>query len=187
MKSKLPIGIVIAVLIAAIICLSNLLKKERIESKRQSGNVEALFSELKTYKVRDILNVAESKQLRLTIEELKEYREADAKLIKELKLKPSQVEYITHTKVVTKDSIVFVLKDSCFNYADRWAEFNGCIKSGTVDFNYETSDSLSTVVNREYKHHFLWFRWGTKGYRMKIVNHNPRSRITYNEFIKIEK
>ena len=61
MKSKLPIGIVIAVLIAAIICLSNLLKKERIESKRQSGNVEALFSELKTYKVRDSLNVAESK------------------------------------------------------------------------------------------------------------------------------
>lgn len=110
MKSKLPIGIVIAVLIAAIICLSNLLKKERIESKRQSGNVEALFSELKTYKVRDSLNVAESKQLRLTIEELKEYREADAKLIKELKLKPSQVEYIAHTKVVTKDSIVFVLK-----------------------------------------------------------------------------
>nr|DAR10244.1 MAG TPA: hypothetical protein [Bacteriophage sp.] len=187
MKSKLPIGIVIAVLITAIICLSNLLKKERIESKRQSGNVEALFSELKTYKVRDSLNVAESKQLRLTIEELKEYREADAKLIKELKLKPSQVEYITHTKVVTKDSIVFVLKDSCFNYADRWAEFNGCIRSDTVDFNYQTSDSLSTVVNREYKHHFLWFRWGTKGYRMKIVNHNPRSRITYNEFIKIEK
>ena len=186
MKSKLPIGIVIAVLIAAIICLSNLLK-ERIESKRQSGNVEALFSELKTYKVRDSLNVAESKQLRLTIEELKEYREADAKLIKELKLKPSQVEYIAHTKVVTKDSIVFVLKDSCFNYADRWAEFNGCIRSDTVDFNYQTSDSLSTVVNREYKHHFLWFRWGTKGYRMKIVNHNPRSRITYNEFIKIEK
>ena len=179
MKSKLPIGIVIAVLITAIICLSNLLKKERIESKRQSGNVEALFSELKTYKVRDSLNVAESKQLRLTIEELKEYREADAKLIKELKLKPSQVEYITHTKVV--------LKDSCFNYADRWAEFNGCIRSDTVDFNYQTSDSLSTVVNREYKHHFLWFRWGTKGYRMKIVNHNPRSRITYNEFIKIEK
>ena len=97
MKAKLAIGIVIAVLIAAIICLSNLLKKERYESKRQSGNVEALFSELKTYKVRDSLNVAESKQLRLTIEELEEYREADAKLIKELKLKPSQVESVSYT------------------------------------------------------------------------------------------
>lgn len=187
MKTKLIIGIVIAVLISVIISLSTLLKKERIESNRQSGNVEALFSELKTYKVRDSLNAVESKQLRLTIEELNEYREADAKLIKELKLKPAQIEYITHTKVVTKDSVVFVLKDSCFNYVDKWAEFNGCIRSDTIDFNYKTSDSLSTVVNREYKHRFLWFRWGTKGYRMKIVNHNPRSRITYNEFIKIEK
>lgn len=140
MKSKLPIGIVIAVLIAAIICLSNLLKKERIESKRQSGNVEALFSELKTYKVRDSLNVAESKQLRLTIEELKEYREADAKLIKELKLKPSQVEYIAHTKVVTKDSIVFVLKDSCFIMRIGGRSLR-LLRSDTVDFNYQTSDS----------------------------------------------
>ena len=160
MRTKLAIGIVIAVLIAAIICLFSLLKKERNESKRQAGNVEALFSDLKNYKVRDSLNVAESKQLRLTIEELKEYREADAKLIKELKLRPSQVEYITHTKVVTKDSIVFVMKDSCFNYVDKWAEFHGCIRSDTVDFNYQTSDSLSTVVNREYKHRLLWFWWG---------------------------
>lgn len=186
MKTKLKIGIVIAVLIAAIICLFNMWQSEKKESKRQAGNVETLFSELKTFKIRDSLNVAESKQLRLTVEELKAYREADAKLIKELKLKPSQIEYITHTKVVTKDSLVFVLKDSCFNYADDWAKFSGCLRGDSIDFKYQTEDSISSLIHHEYKHRFLWFRWGIKGYKMKIVNHNPRSIIKYNEFIKVE-
>ena len=39
------------------------------------------------------------------------------------------------------------------------------------------------LVYREYKHHFLWWKWGTKGYRLKIVNFNPHARVTYNRYI----
>lgn len=67
--------------------------------------------------------MVENHVLRLNIEELKELRSADAKLIKDLNLRPKEVEYITTTKVVTKDSIVFVLKDSSFNYSDKWVDF----------------------------------------------------------------
>lgn len=27
---------------------------------------------------------------------------------------------------------------------------------------------------------------GTKGYKQTIVNHNPRSKIVYNEIVKVE-
>ena len=97
---------------------------------------------------------------------------------------PEEVEYITTTKVVTKDSIVFVLKDSCFNYSDKWVDFYANIPDST--FTYEVRDSLSSAISRIYKHRFLWWRWGTKGYKQTIVNHNPRSKIVYNEIVKVE-
>ena len=40
------------------------------------------------------------------IEELKKYRAEDVKLIKELKLRPKDEEYITKTEIKTKDSLV---------------------------------------------------------------------------------
>ena len=43
-------------------------------------------------------------------------------------------------------------------------------------FYYNIRDSLSTAVYREYRHHFLWWKWGTRGYRLKIVNFNPHAR-----------
>lgn len=154
------------------------------ESSRLSSNMKSLCTGLEEYKIRDSLNVVENHVLRLNIKELKELRSADAKLIKELNLRPKEVEYITTTKVVTKDSIVFVLKDSCFNYSDKWVDFYANIPDST--FVYEVRDSLSSAISRIYKHRFLWWRWGTKGYRQTIVNHNPHSRIIYNEIVKVE-
>ena len=98
-------------------------QEEKMESARLSDNMKSLCTGLEEYKIRDSLNVVENHVLRLNIEELKELRSADAKLIKDLNLRPKEVEYITTTKVVTKDSIVFVLKDSSFNYSDKWVDF----------------------------------------------------------------
>ena len=159
-------------------------QEEKKESARLSDNMKSLCTGLEEYKIRDSLNVVENHVLRLNIEELKELRSADAKLIKELNLRPKEVEYITTTKVVTKDSIVFVLKDSCFNYSDKWVDFYANIPDST--FTYEVRDSLSSAISRIYKHRFLWWRWGTKGYKQTIVNHNPRSKIVYNEIVKVE-
>lgn len=106
-------------LLAATFLMYRLWQEEKKESARLSDNMKSLCTGLEEYKIRDSLNVVENHVLRLNIEELKELRSADAKLIKELNLRPKEVEYITTTKVVTKDSIVFVLKDSCFNYSDN--------------------------------------------------------------------
>jgi len=170
MRWKIGIGVIWVLLLAATFSMYRLWQEEKMESARLSDNMKSLCTGLEEYKIRDSLNVVENHVLRLNIEELKELRNADAKLIKDLNLRPKEVEYITTTKVVTKDSLVFVLKDSCFNYSDKW-----------VDFYANIPDSTFT-----YKHKFLWWRWGTKGYKQTIVNHNPRSKIVYNEIVKVE-
>ena len=184
MRWKIGIGVIWGLLLAATFLMYRLWQEEKKESARLSDNMKSLCTGLEEYKIRDSLNVVENHVLRLNIEELKELRSADAKLIKELNLRPKEVEYITTTKVVTKDSIVFVLKDSCFNYSDKWVDFYANIPDST--FTYEVRDSLSSAISRIYKHKFLWWRWGTKGYKQTIVNHNPRSKIVYNEIVKVE-
>lgn len=77
-------------------------QEEKKESARLSDNMKSLCTGLEEYKIRDSLNVVENHVLRLNIEELKELRSADAKLIKELNLRPKEVEYITTTKLSLK-------------------------------------------------------------------------------------
>lgn len=185
MKWRIGTGVAIALFLSTTTMLYRSWKNERKESQRQATNVEALCFELKEYKVRDSLNASENRALRLKIDELEVLREADAKLIKDLKMRPKEVEYVMQTEVVTKDSLIFVLKDSCFRYADRWAEFEGCLQDSS--FHYQVRDSLSHIISRIYKHKFLWWKWGTKGYRMTVINHNPKGKVTYQEVIKIEK
>lgn len=65
-------------------------QEEKKESARLSDNMKSLCTGLEEYKIRDSLNVVENHVLRLNIEELKELRSADAKLIKELNLRPKK-------------------------------------------------------------------------------------------------
>ena len=183
MRLKIGIGVIFVLLLAATFLMYRLWQEEKKESARLSDNMKSLCTGLEEYKIRDSLNVVENHVLRLNIEELKELRSADAKLIKELNLRPKEVEYITTTKVVTKDSIVFVLKDSCFNYSDKWVDF---MQIFLTAFTYEVRDSLSSAISRIYKHRFYGGDKGTKGYKQTIVNYNPRSKIVYNEIVKVE-
>ena len=104
------------------------------------------------------------------------------KLIKQLKLKPKEVKTIIKTKIVTKDSIVFVLKDSCINYKSEWLEINGCLND-TLHVN--STDSIVQIFHKEYKHKFLFIKWGFLGIKQKIINFNPKSSIKYSEWIEI--
>ena len=101
--------------------------KYKNETIRLTNNQTTLMASLKTYKFRDSLNVVENGKLTLNINELEANREKDLALIKELKLKPAQVKTIIKTKIETRDSIVFQLKDSCLHYNTEWISVNGCI------------------------------------------------------------
>ena len=113
---------------------------------------------------------------------------ADRQLIKDLNLRIGQVESENHMLLATKNQVVFKTaadSDSILRYADRWCDFIYRTKQNTLD--YSVRDSLTTIVSRQYKHKFLWWRWGTKGYQVHIVNHNPNGKIEYNSFIKVER
>lgn len=110
---------------------------------------------------------------------------ADKQLIKDLKLKIKEIEAENRTLLSTRDTVVLnPLNDSVFTYRDKWNRFSFELTSRVLD--WEVRDSLTTYVSQEYRHHFLWWRWGKKGYKVTIVNHNPKSRIEYNKYIKVK-
>lgn len=156
------------------------------ERDRQSGNVETLMGAVKRYKVKDSLNVASVSALNFTVDELKKYRADDAKLIKELKLRPKDVEYITHTEIKTKDSLIYKVDSvGCFHYRDKWLKVDACV--GDSSMVIESRDSIVQVVHAIYKHRFLWWRWKVIGFRQEVMNFNPRSEIGHSEIVKVHK
>ena len=157
--------------------------KYKNETIRLTNNQTTLMTSLNNFKFRDSLNAVENGRLKLSISELKELREADFKLIKELKLRPKDVETITKVKVVTRDSIIFQLKDSCINYESEWTKVSGCIGD---TLSIETSDSIAFIAHKEYKHKFLFFRWGLERAKVKIINFNPRSSVKSPEWIDLK-
>ena len=174
------ISLVLFILLSTLYSIYNKTLKEKV---RFESNQETLMASLKTYKFRDSLNVVENGKLTLNISELKKNREKDLKLIKELKLKPSQVQTIIKTKIVTKDSIVFQLKDSCINYQTEWMDVHGCVG----DTLYITStDSIAQIAHKEYKHKFWFIKCGLTGFKVKTVNFNPKSTVKSSEWINLE-
>lgn len=111
----------------------------------------------------------------------------DEQTIKDLGLKLKQLDAMQTTAIETRNTVPASHEpaDSLFYYSDQWADLKLSLKDST--FYYNIRDSLSTVVYREYRHHFLWWKWGTKGYRLKIVNFNPHARVTYNKYVKAGK
>ena len=120
---------------------------------------------------------------------------ADKELIKDLQLKVSQIEAEntmlreTLGKVRLEpvrpaaDSLP-TAADTLFAYHDQWVDFRLNTQDHTLD--YAMRDSLKTYIDRIPKHKFLWWRWGTKGYRVHHVNFNPHSKIRYSQTIIVK-
>lgn len=112
---------------------------------------------------------------------------ADRQLIKDLRLKLGQIEAQQLSGTAIHDTVRLKAKvNSRYEYADRWAHFTLSMKPPDTTLVYTVIDSVLTLVYREYKHKFLWWRWETKGYKVKVVNFNPNATIRYNQYIKVE-
>ncbi len=135
--------------------------------------------------IRDSVPVVDQSAIRVREGELQELAAVNQLLLKELGLKNSQIEALQTTERVTIDSVKAEKSDSVFYYNDRWADLRLNLRDST--FYYNIRDSLSIFVYREYKHRFLWWRWGTKGYRVKMVNFNPHTQVSYNHYVRVEK
>lgn len=140
---------------------------------------------VRTIVIRDTIKVSQAKVVEVDKTDYKKEL-ADKELIKDLQLKLGQIESENRMLRETRDTVYLSsVNDSTLRYHDKWVDFEYMV--GQKMLGYAVRDSLSTYIVREYKHKFLWFKWGTKGYDIYIVNHNPHSSVVYDKYIKIKK
>lgn len=163
--------------------------KLRSELNRQTENIGSLTYDIQYGKVDDSLSVAKNTALQAKCDELKQLHLADSRMIKKLKVKLKDVKSIHTASSSTKDTVkiepVPDTADSVFSYQDKWLSLHIDIPARLCQ--YTSKDSLITIVSRLYKHKFLWWRWGTKGYQVQIINFNPHSRINYSRYVEVVK
>lgn len=164
-------------------------RKLRSELNRQTENIGSLTYDIQYGKLDDSLSVAKNTAIQAKCNELEQLHLADAKLIKELKVKLKDVKTIHTASSYTADTVriesVPNTADSVFSYQDNWLSLHIDIPARLCQ--YSSRDSLTTIVSRTYKHKFLWWRWGIKGYQVQIVNFNPHSRINYSRYVEVVK
>ena len=167
------------------ICWEN--RENRI-LKKEMRSLEVRLAQadekMDTFYIHDSVQVTKVKVVEVDKTDYKKQL-ADRETIKELGLRVAQLESENRTLMNTRDTVVLKeLNDSVLYYKDKWVFFEYLIGRRVLD--YSVRDSLSTYVAREYKHKFLWWKWGTKGYNVYIISHNPRSKVEYSKFIRMK-
>lgn len=111
----------------------------------------------------------------------------DRSLLKDLHLSTGQIVSQQMTETEYSDTVpLHRTSYSTWRYADRWVNMTIGMKTPDTTLTYSVRDSVVAFVYREYKHRFLWWKWGTKGYKVKMANFNPHASIRYNQYIKVE-
>lgn len=180
----------VPVLLAAVVmmllqCRENRKEKEIAMLKEQLAAAQT-SAPLQRDTVRDTIEVVTAPVITAEMKALQQQHAIDQGMIRDLGLRIKQLEAVQTTVTVTKDSTKaqFDHNYKVFSSTDRWSSLRFRLQDST--FYYNIRDSLVIVVYHEYKHRFLWWRWGIKGYKVKAVNYNPHSTIIYNRYIKPE-
>lgn len=158
------------------------LRKEN-ERLREELAKQQQYVPLERDTIHDSIEVVTQKVIE--VEKIKEVlSKEDKQLIKDLGMKVKELESLQKTGIETRDTVILIEKDSTDNsplvYHDAWTDIEYLDRKLT----YAMRDSLAIALKREYKHRFLFIKWGTKGYDVKIVNFNPHSSVKYNTFVK---
>ena len=179
-------GIIVILSMSFLLCLftscNGGLKKEN-ERLRKELALAQQYVPLKRDTIRDTIEVVTQKVVEA--EKIKGVLSKDDKeLIKDLSMKVSELESYQKMSNIIHDTIILTQKDSTpdspLYYKDAWAEF----EFNNNRLSYSVKDSLAIALKKEYKHRFLWLRWGTKGYEVKAISFNPHATIKYNTYIK---
>lgn len=186
---------IIAAIILAAIFLTVLAQaaKGLMEAQKEIKDLKYQLAHAQQYvplerdTIRDTVEVVTSPVITAELKALREQHIIDERLIRDLGLKLKQADAVQTTVTETRDSAKADFDHSfkVFSYDDGWSHLQFRLRDST--FYYNVRDSLATVVYHEYKHRFLWWKWGVKGYKVKVVNFNPHSTIRYNTYVKPEK
>lgn len=175
---------VLLTIFASFLIFESRQKKANEALKMQLHQLQLKYSPMQRDTIRDSVKLVTQQVMVMDRGEYK-LLSADRKLLKELNLKLRQVVSDQRVSMVTSDTVKTKRLNSVYSYSDAWLS----LRLDTADsiLTYRARDSLQCIVAREYKHKFLWWRWGTKGYNVKVLNFNPHSTILYNSFIQVNK
>ena len=180
----------LAMICMTIVCLLGALrygaKCQDLELQVNDLSVQLAHSKVPMQRdtIRDSIPVVKQRVVEIDKTDYKQLEE-DKKLIKDLGLRVDQL--VSENKMLREARDTVQLKavnDSVFAYHDHWADFEYLTCQQLL--KYAVRDSFVTNVSRIYKHKFLWWRWGTKGYQVQHVNFNPNVDIKYDQYIMIK-
>jgi hypothetical protein len=171
-------------LLVAVIILTKSNISLRKNAERNERNVEILTDSLHRSMLHDSIPVVSTGAIEQTKKEFQKTQTKTVQTAKDLGIKSKDITTAADIGVKTEGTIKYVLKDSTFDYRDKWAHFRASTKDST--FYYAVRDSLSMLVNRVYKHKFLFLRWGLKGYNVTVTNFNPNGKVEYLRYIEIK-
>lgn len=183
-KSYIYFGLTVLLMSCALLYCIHRMNEAQRDYERQTSNVDALTTEPSVVYLHDSSKVIKVPVVSEEVKELRKQKLIDSKIIKELRIRLKDVKTYSNQEQITTDKVVMARTgDSIFEYSDKWTKIRADMKYKSCE--YSVRDSMITVVSRVYKHHFLWWRWGTKGYQMQIINYNPHTDIIYNRFITV--
>lgn len=180
------------VLAAVLICSCDRRLKKENEKLRQELAHAQQYVPLQRDTIRDTVQMIV--QPIVELEKVKEgLSKEDQQLLKDMNAKIQAIESYQKVSTLTEAEVTLTSsneaedkgssqRDSVLVFKDAWLD----LKYNTLNQNLLIllQDSLAIAVEKEYKRKFLWWKWGTKGYRVKAVSFCPYTTIRYNTYIK---
>lgn len=193
MKKKDFLMPAILIVVAAVIIFIMTLLVKREQYRRKIEHLQSQIEVLNSWNtypsivrdtIHDTVPVASVPALVVTKEEYKKI--TDKALLKDLDVKPAAITSQLQTEISTRDSIKLraAPADNDYIYHDHWTDIHLSLSDSILQYNMR--DSIAMFIVRDYKHRFLFWHWGTKGYNVKLVNFNPRAKIKYLKYVKVE-
>lgn len=175
---------VLLTIFASFLIFESRQKKANEALKMQLHQLQLKYSPMQRDTIRDSVKLVTQQVMVMDRGEYK-LLAADRKLLEELNLKLRQVVSDQRVSMVTSDTVKTKRLNSVYSYSDAWLS----LRLDTADsiWTYRARDSLQCIVARQFKHKFLWWKWGTKGYNVKVLNFNPHSTLLYNSYIQVSK
>lgn len=180
---------IITVLVAFMVTQCSKIGNLKEEIKEQKENVKILKYKEHLYHISDSVKVAEIRALQFDKDQFEKLiLEKDRQIEQIRNERKKDIDYYTKLSktdsfFITKFDTIFVGKDTCICYDDDYLSFSMC--NGFTKFT--TNDTIKQVISTEYKHKFLWWKWGIKGITQDVWSTNPHTNIHFEEFVKIDK
>lgn len=175
---------VLLTIFASFLIFESRQKKANEALKMQLHQLQLKYSPMQRDTIRDSVKLVTQQVMVMDRGEYK-LLAADRKLLEDLNLKLRQVVSDQRVSMVTSDTVKTNRLNSVFSYNDAWLSLR--LDAADSILTYRARDSLQCIVARQFKHKFLWWKWGTKGYNVKVLNFNPHSTILYNSYIQVSK